>query len=212
MGWVLNIRGTNGSGKSHLVRSMLPTPEYRPNVNLARYDSPTKRYPDRKNVVPGYVLSERDLGLFGVVGSYETPTGGLDGVPTFAAQIASCAQLLNDNECCTVLAEGVLASTVFGAWGAFADDLSRLSRHRMAFLYMSTPVDVCLMRITERQIKAGRIRDINEQLVRDKVRAVAATRERALAAGHAVFDLPFGLERVALTGIMRGDMESYRGN
>lgn len=196
MATVWNIRGTNGSGKSHLVRCFLPPSCWaEPNAVLGHYPSPTRVDPDRVKPVPGHVVNFHEAGYVpfsvGAVGSYATPTGGMDGLPTFAVCRAAiwraCSQAKH------VLAEGVLASTVYGSWARFDDDL-RAGGHRFVWVYMSTPIEVCLERIKHRQEAAGRVRQIKTDQVINKVTAIARTYVRALDDGRDVLKLSFGVE------------------
>jgi predicted ABC-type ATPase len=222
MALVINIRGTNGSGKTTLARRYLPPnlggDERGGPVDLVHYAAPTKRDPQRRASVEGY--GRTDLRTI-LVGSYKTACGGLDTIASFDRQHAAIRaairilerfphdvqrQASGDN---TVIAEGILASTVFGSWGEFASDLKEVG-HQFAFTYLQTPLDVCLERIRARQEAAGKVRDIKVELVESKVRAIAATRAKALHEGHLVYDLPFGGETEALAAIVARDGEAFR--
>lgn len=218
---VLNLRGTNGSGKTTLARSFLP-PDLKGNdpgrnggpVDLVRFPSPTKRDPQRRGSVIGYGRSDlRSI----VVGSYETACGGLDTIDNFGRQQAAITAALRilsshwPDEPVTVLAEGILASTVYGSWARYAEDCVAMKHEtRFAFVYLHTPLDVCLDRIRARQEAAGRVREIKRELVADKVKAILATRNKALRDGHLVYDLPIGGEQEALHEIARRKGEAYR--
>lgn len=223
MALVINIRGTNGSGKTTLARRYLP-PDLKGDarggpVDLVHFASPTKRDPNRRASVEGY--GRTDLRTI-VVGSYKTACGGLDTIASFDRQHAAIRaairilgklpqephQQYKDD---TVIAEGILASTVFGSWGEFASDLKEVG-HQFAFTYLQTPLDVCLERIRARQEAAGKVRDIKVELVESKVRAIAATRAKALHEGHLVYDLPFGGETEALAAIVARDGEAFRAH
>ncbi len=221
---VYNIRGTNGSGKSTLARAYAGPPEgydlptmHGP-VDLYRYASPTKRDPERQAVVQGYGCATPELATV-VVGSYRTACGGLDAVPDFAKTFGAvgAAVRMLDREAPprakkAVVAEGILASTVWGSWGDYALKLRQgqavlpAGAAQVAFCYLDTPVEVCLERIRKRQEAAGKVREINEQMVRDKVRAIAATRARALAAGELVYDLPWEEAETAFRAILINDL------
>lgn len=224
---VYNIRGTNGSGKSTLARSFIKgdpaAPPNRPGVedsptmvDLARYPSPTKRDQNRFKTVEGYGNPGEDVDVL-LVGSYRTACGGLDAVPNFETSfnaIMRAVTLISQHGTAphrAVLAEGVLASTVWGSWGQFAAELRESSGGdvQVAFCYLDTPLEVCLERIRQRQRASGKEREIKEDLVRDKVRAVAATRLRAMEAGHLVYDLPHQIADTALFAIM-GDQPKAR--
>jgi len=81
---IYNIRGTNGSGKTHLARSLIADdPRYgKPNmVDLTWYSSPTKVDPLRRNAVEGYDMPHRFPGVNAlVVGPYPTACVGLEAV------------------------------------------------------------------------------------------------------------------------------------
>jgi predicted ABC-type ATPase len=219
---IYNIRGTNGSGKSTLARSFIigdpACPPNRPGddssatmVDLTWYKSPTKREPHRLRYVEGYASPQIVEGLdVLVVGSYRTACGGLDAVPDFATTFKALDGAVGVHrrydrsaQHQAIVAEGVLASTVWGSWGEYASNLG--GRAQVAFCYLDTPLEVCLERIRRRQEAAGKVRDIKEDLVKDKIKAIAATREKAMAAGALVYDLPWETAAPALAAIMRDE-------
>lgn len=210
MSTIYNIRGANGSGKTTLARAFLP-PDLKGNqhggpIDLTWYAAPTKKDPARLLPVTGYG-AYAPMGTTIVVGPYNTPTGGMDNIPSFPIQQEACWAALGLAE--AVIAEGVLASTVYGSWATFADRVTAAG-HRFAFVYLQTPLEVCLERIRKRQEASGKVREIKTDLVADKVRAITATRERAIRDGRLVYDLPFGDELAALTDIMTGEGEHHR--
>lgn len=202
---IYNIRGPNGSGKSTLARScIMGDPAAEPNrpdrkssptmVDLHWYASPTKKDPARQKAVEGYVTSRDDVEAI-VVGSYRTACGGLDATPNFEAAFRSldkAVELLRSREAPhkAVIAEGVISSTVWGSWGEYANEVMECDQAVFAFCYLIPPLEVCLERIRERQRAAGGEKPIKEELVADKIKAVSATRLKALEAGHLVYDLP----------------------
>lgn len=200
---VYNIRGANGSGKTTLARNFVPKNFNNFGakdlnncmVDLHWYDSPTKKDPRRMKSVEGYRQHEGDLSTI-LVGSYRTACGGLDSVPSFDKSFSAIDCAINILETMTsdsyraVIAEGVISSTVWGSWGQYADRLREEGRARMVFCYLNTPLELCLERIRRRQEAAGKVRDIKEELVADKIKSVASTREKAIDAGHLVYDLP----------------------
>lgn len=224
MSIVFNIRGCNGSGKTTLARAFLPPDLLGGSilggpVELCPYPSPTKKDPGRVLRVTGYVRTDADLGNIGVVGPYTTPTGGLDNLPSFKVQQDAISYMIRWCGVRNVIAEGVLASTVYGSWAEYDKALGaghdvQLSGavHQFAYCYLSTPLDVCLERIKARQEASGKVRDIKTELVADKHKAIAATRRRALGDGRLVYDIPYEEARTALRDIMYGGMkaEVYR--
>jgi energy-coupling factor transporter ATP-binding protein EcfA2 len=184
---IINIRGTNGSGKTTLARELIgldPHPE-----NLVRYNSPTKKEPGRMKWVEGW----GQPGGFLAIGSYKQGCGGMDTIPSFDLQqqaVSAAAwwdrvdsHALSGPAPRHIMCEGVLASTVAGSWLEFFRRFP-VCGHGVIIAYLDTPVELCLERITARQIAArGEAREIKVDQVRDKVRAITATRAKFDAAG-----------------------------
>lgn len=182
---IINIRGTNGSGKTALARKLIgpyPAP-----IELVQYDAPTKKEPYRQRWVEGWGTT--GPGSFLAIGSYKQGCGGMDTIPSFELQQKAVkAAALWEIEGWPITAEkpehivceGVLASTVAGSWLECFRDLRSL----VIIAYLDTPLKVCLERITARQIAAkGDAREIKVDLVADKIRAINATRAKFNAAG-----------------------------
>lgn len=213
MSHIYNIRGTNGSGKTTLARAFLPKNmkgnEQGGPVDLNWYPSPTKRQPGRMLRAEGY-MSNMLEGVVGVIGKYETACGGMDTMPSFQTCQGAIQFMVHRLKADHVIAEGILASTVYGSWGKFAQ-IAKDHGHTFHFCYLDTPLELCRERILARQAAAGSDRPIKWQLVEDKFRAIAATREKALAAGFAVQDIPHEDAVGALCRIMQGN-DRYRAN
>ena len=192
MGTFINIRGTNGSGKSTLARSLFSDGCLQPLVY-----SYTNERGKQKEV-------RANIGKSGVavLGDYSTMAGGLDKIDRFSFQQEAIDAALDQFK--IVVAEGVLASTVYGSWAHFADALAAKG-HRTIWAYLATPGDECLRRI---QVRNGG-KPIKGELVLDKIRAIAATRARALRAeGHIqVLDLPYGAESEVLLQTIAAELD-----
>jgi hypothetical protein len=210
---VWQIRSTNGGGKSTVARAFLgPYP-----VDLSPYAAPTKRDPARTLRYPGYGDEADNL----LLGSYATACGGMDKHPAgkgFEVPIAAIRYALAHLPTVrNIICEGVLASGVYGSWHEFGLEL-QTQGHQLAFVYLHTPAEVCLERIRERQREAGKTPalpgtpdfDRMVENVTGKWRGTMATRTKALADGHLVYDLPPGLEVRAMQEIVQGDGEVYR--
>lgn len=209
---IYSIRGTNGSGKSTLVRAFVSTltgDQRGGPVDLNPYPAPTKREPERQKRVEGYGFDFPDLGRTMIIGSYRTACGGLDSLPSFAVQQAAIMWAISKFNPRHILAEGILASTVYGSWGSFAEGLADLG-HQYVWCYLDTPLEVCLERIQKRQEASGKVRDIKTELVADKIKAINATRTRALDANDLVYDLPYQSAEQAMRSIMMGKGDLYR--
>ena len=170
---IINIRGANGSGKSYLIRSWMKNLQATP-------------YPRRNNLLGGDTLIGRpqyyklsDGGI--VIGSYENDCGGCDTIDTTEAVRAAILRAVKLAPR-YVLFEGVIISTVFESWFEFSKKVGG-----MYWVYLDTPVAVCLKRISKRNNGA----EIKEQLVYDKIKSIEATRQKALNAGEKVITLPW---------------------
>lgn len=185
----LNIRGTNGSGKSTLARSLFgPNPT---TVSLVSYLNRAQR----TKLATGRLNEQTRVC---VVGDYSTMAGGLDKLPSFEVQLQAVESALSLPNVQVVVAEGVLASTVLGSWAAHAKKLS-LQGHRVVWAFLTTPVEVCLARIQQRN--GGK--PIKENLVRDKWNQIDRVRQRAeLIREITVVQLPFGREKETLQELL----------
>lgn len=184
---IINIRGTNGSGKTYLARQLIgPNPQL---VDLLWYPSPTKKDPERKASVEGY----GQPGEVVAIGSYKQGCGGMDTIPSFDLQQRGVRAAYDWKRPQTdhlltrsgrpehIVCEGVLASTVAGSWLNF---FCGFNKDEVLIAYLDTPLEVCLERIRQRQIAAkGETREIKEDLVAAKIKSINATRKRFDEAG-----------------------------
>lgn len=190
---IINIRGTNGSGKTHLARQLIG-PDAQP-IDLVEYSLPTVKDPDRVKWVEGWGTPGECV----AIGSYKQGCGGMDTIPSFELQqsaVMKAAYWHVDLPGCDpehVICEGVLASTVAGSWLEFLSS-PRLARsgHQVLIAYLDTPLELCLERIRARQIAAkGETREIKTDLVENKIKAINATRKRFDEAGIRTVTLRF---------------------
>jgi len=194
---IINIRGANGSGKTTVAKAFLRPEDGLTEVELCANPVPKKQ----PAFVMGTINAAKDTTI---VGPYKTACGGMDALPNFEVcriAIRSAAKLSRN-----VICEGVLASTVFGSWADFAIAMNMTTV--FAFAYLQTPVEECLRRI---KIRNGG-KEIKEELVHGKIKAVAATRVRAIEAGFTVYDLPLELPEQAVAKILAGEGEEYLAN
>jgi hypothetical protein len=167
---VVNIRGTNGSGKSHLIRGWMkqgavPHPR---RANLIGTDTLIS--------VPKYYVLQ-DGGI--VVGPYTADCGGcdrLENTEEVRKAILAALQLKPRY----VIFEGVIISTVYESWYQFSRKVGG-----MHWVYLDTPEKICLQRVAKRNDGT----EFNQQLIRDKIRNIEATRRKAIAAGEHVTTL-----------------------
>ena len=183
---IINIRGTNGSGKTHLARQLIG--ENATPVDLVTYPSPTKRDPNRVKHVEGWGVPNNFL----AVGSYRQGCGGMDTIPSFDLQQQAVrvaeewrkgGKPMAGDGPEYVVCEGVLASTVAGSWLEFFSNM-KIGGTDILIAYLDTPLELCLERIRQRQIAAkGEAREIKVDQVAAKVKAINATMRRFESTG-----------------------------
>jgi energy-coupling factor transporter ATP-binding protein EcfA2 len=177
---LMHIRGTNGSGKSTLVKALLgeETVEWSGTDTL-----PTPHY-----------TASKDTAVV-AVGLYRTACGGMDGIKTTSEAVHRCTQAARfwgaDR---LVLMEGILPSTVYSTWAQFGD-VVKLAGIDYVAAFMSTPLEICLDRVRQRRVESGRpMEGFNPTLVENKYNQVRRVREKCIADGTTVIDLPYGNE------------------
>lgn len=181
---IINLRGCNGSGKSTAARALLAAGASE--IELAPYTTPR----GQRRAVLGYYVPALDLV---VVGPYRTECGGCDAVKT---QDLVCDSVrLAAGHASNVFFEGVIVSTLFSRYLSLSEEVGG-----MTWAYLDTPIEVCLERIQRRNGGSP----IKEDLVRDKVKSVAATRTKAIAAGERILDVSHLVDpRSVIEGILQ---------
>jgi hypothetical protein len=135
MNTVLNIRGSNCSGKSSAIRSVMQ------HVGVAE----TLKHPTSGKTA-GYRLNS---GVF-VVGRYESVCGGCDTIHSFK-EIADAVILYSRSG--PVLFEGFIWSGIFKSSHELARNLG--GHAKTVFATMDTPVATCIRRVHVRRAAAG---------------------------------------------------------
>lgn len=188
MSTIINVRGTNGSGKSSTVKAVMQrlggmTPIYRPHAQgSVNYNTP------KASQIEAYVCKDR-FGVAGggmipayLIGPYVTECGGCDQIKT---QDEVCDLVRKYAEQGHVLFEGVIVSQIFQRYIDLATELRALG-HRYIFAQMNTPLSVCLERIYGRRLAKGQDGTIKEELVVEKFKRTTAHFEKIQATGHEV--------------------------
>ena len=165
---IINLRGTSGSGKTHLARRIMDM--YGTKVAYKREG--------RKQPI-GYVYSRRDKSKpsLAVIGHYETACGGCDTLPT---NDLIFDLVRNAHEMChDVLFEGLLISSdvnrVVNLWTA---------SYPVQVVALNTPLDVCLDSVNaRRQAKTPGKPPVNPANTTSKHRAVQLSMKRLAEAG-----------------------------
>lgn len=167
---IINIRGTGGSGKSTLVRTIMDSYESREGVFVEGRRRPI-----------GYLL-QRSKGNhpLWVVGHYETACGGGDTISKPSEVFSSAEEYAGRN--CDVLFEGIISQ----------DDTTRtVELHRkfpgqLVVLFLTTPLSDCLVGIQSRRDERGDDRPLNPKNTANRVNGLVKRGAKLKDAGVSV--------------------------
>lgn len=174
---IINIRGTSGSGKTHLVREV-----------MSRYQGSKMRVREDGRKQPiGYLLQRPgEIKGLAVIGHYETVCGGCDTI----AKMERIFELVrfSASHGHDVIFEGLLISAdvnrhvTLYEW-ARGEDIP------MEVVALTTPLQLCLDSVNaRRRAKNPDKPDVNPKNTESKHRGVAKSLERLRAAGVPVFE------------------------
>jgi hypothetical protein len=173
---IINIRGTSGAGKSHLVRLAMQLGRCRPWFD-GENDGRGDLLGPREQV--GYVLSA-PIGPVAILGRYDVPSGGCDDLMKRGGgytrdQMYELIRSQADGY--HVLYEGLLIAEV--------NRLVALQRdgHQVKVLHLCPPIEECIAAIYQRRAEKGNTAPLNETATRSKERELRRQTERIIAAG-----------------------------
>lgn len=134
---IIQLRGTNGSGKTWIVKQVMNTYEFKTIVN-------------RDREIMGYYSKE--INLF-VVGRYTNSCGGCDNIHT---QDEICARIYKAaSKGWNVLFEGLLPSHLASRFVKLYKDMQEQSVD-CYFIFLTTPLEQCYENIMARRKASGR--------------------------------------------------------
>lgn len=134
---LVNIRGTNGSGKSTIPISMKDDPDMY--VVVRPYKGKPKKI---LTVFPTYGWV--------ALGDYSNPTGGLDKFPNKAFTEKVLRYSLKRFPDSNVIMEGILAATTYSTYAQLFKEVQEEFDVQPVIYYLMPPVDVCIERIRRR--------------------------------------------------------------
>ena len=147
---VINIRGTSGSGKSTAVKKFL-------NEVKSKTPFPEESFSKTPDKIYGYYCMVDSVRWPVVVlGSYERPSGGCDGISPLSKVFEDV--LKKHNESVHVIFEGLLVSRSKGRVIDLWDSLGQKDLH---IIHLTTSLEDCLKGIGERRIKKGNTDPLN---------------------------------------------------
>jgi len=180
---IVNIRGTHGSGKSHIVRTL-----------LKRYNGQAESTNNRGNPA-NYVVTLGDRSRLYVVGCYVNACGGCDGIQPYAEiwpRVVRFAELGH------VLFEGALVSSSYGNIGRS----SEVYGDSFVFAFLDTPLAVCLSRIAARRRARGDNRPLNPKNTRTKYESIQRSIGKIRELGRRVVILDHKKAMPQLLGVL----------
>lgn len=167
MKYILNIRGTNGSGKSTIPMSMMDDPEMFV-ITKPYQGKPTKI----ATVFPSYGWI--------ALGTYFNKTGGLDRFKNNEITQKAFWYVLKKYPEYNLLMEGIISSTIFSTYfELFKAAEEKYTDRKVVVLYLNPDVEICLERIQQRN--GGK--PIKEDLVRNKANMILRACKKFKEAG-----------------------------
>ena len=179
MNTVVAIKGTNGSGKSTVVRELIALLGKQSNLRVNGKEA-------------GYRCKYENGSLF-VLGKYKTAAcGGLDSSYNYggaADDLLLCIDKLAPQG--HVVCEGVIAITSYGIGRVtrFATKLKRKG-HRMIFAHIDTPAELWIERVKQRRLEAGNRKPFNPNKLLHKYESILKSQEKLREAGYDARILP----------------------
>jgi uridine kinase len=167
---LVNIRGTNGSGKSTV-----------PKIMYDKYHEVVSVRGDYKQ--PKITLFPRHMWL--ALGVYHNKTGGLDTLKNNAITAETLHYAWTEYPDYDIIMEGIIASTIFTTYQAmFLDyqvkvELGEINSRKILIMNYMPPVEVCIDRVYERNEGKG----VKEDAIISKWKTVERNHHKFLQAG-----------------------------
>lgn len=162
---VIDVRGTNGSGKTWIMRQL-----------LLQHKHTTI---EEGGKVIGYSLPS----IKGVIiGRYTDTGGGCDGFKEGVVQVDEIVRRLHP-QYKNLLLEGIMVSHLYERFHNLATDLGNYK-----FMFLDTPIKLCIERVKARRLAKGNIKPFDpiKNLIPDYKRTKYRVRQRMTDAGHHV--------------------------
>lgn len=214
---IVNIRGTSGSGKTHLVRELMAAMT---DVGSIQNGGKVEgyrghlRYPDIETRA-GLV---EDVHTISILGKYETACGGCDTIKTQAEILGRVSSYSTIG---SVVFEGLLISVIFESYRQLASCWNTpyftMEKHMVkalrreletfppfVFAFLDTPLNVCIDRVKARRLAAGNTKPLDETNTRAKWDTCRRVAEKFKEAGQPVVWLDYTDALSQLKVILKG--------
>lgn len=164
---IFNIRGTSGSGKSHIIHRFLN--DY---LNI-----PCPEITGAKTKIESYYLPELRVRI---LGRYQAICGGCDQIPYQVQVCEKIERLKHPN----LIFEGLLISHSFKRYHLLAKKVGPI-----IFCFFKTSPEQCIERVYKRRAIKGKTGVFNEGQIHKDWASVDRCRQKFLEAGHTVYEL-----------------------
>lgn len=170
---IINIRGSHGSGKSTLVRSVRDL-----------YDTQTPTMIPKRQRPLGYACrsSTGRLPPLYVVGSYETPTGGCDTIGSIEMIFELVTSMAEHGH---VIFEGIVAQHSAGR----LLDVAMARPGEVTVIALSTPAELCVSSVESRRVERGQLEPLDPKNVIKEYKSVLSSTARLRRDGLPVLEL-----------------------
>lgn len=171
----INVRGTNGSGKTTGLRKLvLDSDGYRVEPTICQTDKDTGK--PKGKPIPVTILANG----VALLGDY-TPeaanrtTAGCDRISRQEDTKNILKHIATLPGVRVVLFEGIIVSTLFSGWQEFAEQVRREGNHQFIWAFLDTPLEDCLRRVQERN--GGK--PVDTKQISDKWRSIDRVKQKA---------------------------------
>lgn len=169
---IIDIRGTNGSGKSWIIHYLLS--------HYAKEPILTPYHPRKKRETKGYLLTDFDAAI---VGHYKRTCGGCDTMKTADAieiRIRVFAKTYRK-----VILEGITVSHTFERYNQIAIDFN----DDYYFLFLDTSLETCIERVKARREQRDNEKKFDPRNVVSDYERVLVAKRKLTEAGRKVIAL-----------------------
>lgn len=175
MKYSYQLRGTNGSGKTHVARHLMKESKAEPTI---------------RNHKGKVLVYEGELDGYPIefLGSYETQCGGCDTIPSVAYVAQLLEERMNVGDRGIVFFEGLMISHMLGTVGKMQ---AKLGKDRNFLAFLDTPLEKCIEHVVARRMFRKDDRPFDpKNVIKDHPR-VHQSRENAIKQGYRVVDVPW---------------------
>lgn len=156
---IVSLRGTNGSGKSTVVHTILKKYPH----EVTSFDT-SKKKPKPEGYRVRVLLPKLNKPLM-IIGSYETACGGCDSIQPYDLIWPRVVEYAKQGH---VLFEGAIVSSSYGNIGR----ASEVYKNDFVFAFMDTPTEVCIERVNARRREKGNEKELDPKNLISKMRNV----------------------------------------